>query len=321
MLKRVVIQMEGGLGKQIALTSLLSYFKERYEEIIVLSSYPDVFINNPNVYRAIAYNTPYAYEEYFKTADDIVYPCGYRDTDFRKRKISLIQAACNSINIPYNEKMKPELFITETEEKAIVEILDKLGNFIIIQSHGAKAIGSPNTPNIMAKDYDINKMELVVKEIKKLYPTLTIVNYSLPGEVEIAGTVKMDFNWSVWFGLMRECETFIAIDSSLQHMSAAFNKKGIVLWGATNPDCFGWKHNINLEGMCPYNDLHCTRPYFVPSVDIKVNGNTWECPTKKCMKFEVNTIMDEFKKFKIDVSLKSQLDLTNYTSLMTKTGE
>ena len=74
MKKSVVIQMEGGFGKQVALTALLPYFKERYEKVVVLSSYPAVFVNHPMVDRAIGYNTPYAYEEYFKNADDIVYP-------------------------------------------------------------------------------------------------------------------------------------------------------------------------------------------------------------------------------------------------------
>lgn len=318
MKKRVVIQMEGGLGKQVALSALVPYFKERYEQVEVLSSYPAVFMNNPNVHRVLAYNTPYAYEEYFKDADDIVYPCGYRDSDFRKRRIHLLEAACNSINIPYDKTMAPALYTTETEKMIITDAINKLGNFIILQSHGSRTPGGPKTPNIMAKDFDIHKMEEIVKQIKSLYPQLTIINFSLPDEVEIAGTVKMDFNWPIWFGLVENCETFIAIDSSLQHMSAAYNKKGIVLWGATNPNCFGWSHNVNLEGRCPYNDLHCSRPYFVPSVDIKVDGSIWECPSKTCMKISVEDIMAEFKKFEIKTNRKPEIDLVKFTSLVSK---
>jgi hypothetical protein len=318
MKKRVVLQMEGGLGKQVALTALVPYFKERYEEVIALSSYPDVFTNNPMVYRAISYNTPFAFEEYFKSADDIFYPCGYRESDFRKRRIHLLEAACRCIGIPYDESMKPSLHLTETEDLAIKDLTDKLGNFIIIQAHGAHAPGTPMSTNIMAKDYNLDKMETVVKGIKKLYPSISIINYSLPNEVEIAGTIKMDYNWPIWFGLMRECETFIAIDSSLQHMSAAFDKKGIVLWGATNPNCFGWKHNINMEGACPYNDTHCSRPYFVPSVDLKVNGQIWECPSKACMRFDPESILTEFKKLKIDTSKKPQMDFTKFMSVVSQ---
>ena len=81
---------------------------------------------------------------------------------------------------------------------------------------------------VMARDYDINKMAEVVKNIKELYPDLSIINYSLPGATEIAGTNKMNFPTPIWFALVRECETFIVVDSSLQHMSAAYNKKGVV---------------------------------------------------------------------------------------------
>lgn len=313
MKKRVVVQMEGGLGKQVALTALISYFKENYEQLIVLSSYPDVFINNPNVYRAISYTTPYAYEEYFKTADDIVYPCGYRDTNFRKRRIHLIEAACNSINISYNKEMKPELYSNLSEETQINEIKEKLGNYIIIQANGA--------PNVMARDYDINKMAEVVKNIKELYPDLSIINYSLPGATEIAGTIKMNFPTPIWFALVRECETFIVVDSSLQHMSAAYDKKGVVLWGSTNPTCFGWSHNINLTGKCLYADTHCTRPYFVPSVDFKGNGEIWVCPTKNCMKIKSEEIFEAFKTITINIDRKPNFDLTPFISLETKMGE
>jgi hypothetical protein len=317
MKKRTVVQIEGGLGKQVALTALLPYFKERYEEVIVLSSFPDVFEANPNIYRNISYTTPFAYEEYIKNTDDIFFICGYRDSDFRKRRIHLLQAACNSIGIEHNNDMAPKIYLTKTEEKIVKEAKTQLGSYIIIQCHGAGGVNTPLQPNIMARDYEVERMEKVVNSIKEIFPTLTIINYSLPGETEIKGTVKMNFNNRIWFGLVRECETFIAIDSSLQHISAAFNKKGIVLWGATNPSCFGWKHNINLVGKCSFSDLHCTRPYFVPSVDIKVTGASWECQTKECMNFEPEQIIEEFKKITIKTERKPVSDLTNYVSSIT----
>jgi ADP-heptose:LPS heptosyltransferase len=47
--------------------------------------------------------------------------------------------------------------------------------------------------------------------------------------------------------LVNWCDTWISIDSFLQHLCAYKNlKPGIVLWGLSDPELFGYKHNINL---------------------------------------------------------------------------
>jgi hypothetical protein len=315
MKKRVTLQMEGGLGKQIALTSLIPYFKERYEEVIVLSSYPDIFENNPDVYRNISYATPFAYEEYLKNSDDIFYACGYRESDFRKQRIHLIEAACRSIGIEYNPKMKPRIFFTEKEEAIIAAVKKQFGTFIILQAHGGHT--QPIDPNInsnlIARDLKFETAEEFVKLFKEKYPQTPVINFALPKEAEISGVVQMDFNARIWSGLVRECATFLAIDSSLQHMSAFFEKKGVVMWGATNPLTFGWPHNMNLENnKCGLNDYHCQRPYFVPSVDIRVNGVPWECPNKICMKFDSKELLEKVESLMPEEIVSPTVDLSKY---------
>ncbi|SVA47693.1 uncharacterized protein METZ01_LOCUS100547 [marine metagenome] len=57
-----------------------------------------------------------------------------------------------------------------------------------------------------------------------------------------------------------ECtDTFVAIDSIVAHVSLHSNKKGIVLWGSSNPKTHGHEHNINLEAI-----RHCGQP---PCID------------------------------------------------------
>jgi len=56
--------------------------------------------------------------------------------------------------------------------------------------------------------------------------------------------------------LVNWCDIWISIDSLLQHL-AAFHKlkPGIVIWGKSDPEIFGYKHNINL-----LKDRKCLRP-------------------------------------------------------------
>jgi hypothetical protein len=47
--------------------------------------------------------------------------------------------------------------------------------------------------------------------------------------------------------LVNWCDIWISIDSFLQHLVAYHKlKKGIVIWGLSDPELFGYKSNINL---------------------------------------------------------------------------
>ena len=51
--KYIVWHIEGGLGKNVAATSLMKTLKERYpnRKLIVVATYPEIFLNNSNIDR------------------------------------------------------------------------------------------------------------------------------------------------------------------------------------------------------------------------------------------------------------------------------
>ena len=82
MFKKVVIQMEGGIGKHINATALISELKKKYEKIFVLSAYPDIF--EGLVDRSLPFNLIFGYEDYIKDADDVFYICNYKNISHDK---------------------------------------------------------------------------------------------------------------------------------------------------------------------------------------------------------------------------------------------
>ena len=48
----VIFQIDGGLGKSIMATAMTKVLRKRYKNahIIVVTAYPDVFLNNPHKY-------------------------------------------------------------------------------------------------------------------------------------------------------------------------------------------------------------------------------------------------------------------------------
>ena len=60
--------------------------------------------------------------------------------------------------------------------------------------------------------------------------------------------------------MIERTDTFVAIDSIVAHLSLHSNKKGIVIWGSSNSNTHGHKHNINLDAI-----RHCGKP---PCIDL-----------------------------------------------------
>lgn len=46
--------------------------------------------------------------------------------------------------------------------------------------------------------------------------------------------------------LIIKCDLWVSVDSFLQHMAYPLNKKGIVIWGVSDPNIFGYEQNINI---------------------------------------------------------------------------
>ena len=47
--------------------------------------------------------------------------------------------------------------------------------------------------------------------------------------------------------MLKGAETFVSIDSCLQHFSPSAKKSGVVIWGSTRWIQFGYSHNKNLH--------------------------------------------------------------------------
>jgi len=98
--------------------------------------------------------------------------------------------------------------------------------------------------------------------------------------------------------LLAECETFIAVDSSLQHFSncGGVRKPGVVIWGATDPTNFGYPFNYNITNECPLKNQHCSRPYFQHTSDVVGKGQVWNCPSRECININPEQVVDFVEK-------------------------
>lgn len=73
-----------------------------------------------------------------------------------------------------------------------------------------------------------------------------IVQIGVLGEKQLVKDFRTNLPISELRKLIGECRTWIGVDSFFQHLCWDEGKKGIVLWGPSDPLIFGHPENINL---------------------------------------------------------------------------
>ena len=105
----IIFQIDGGLGKSIMATAVLKAIKKKYSKanIIVVSSYPDVFISNPNVNRVITHEQLSGiYEKWIMKKEAKVFVSDpYQTSDYITESKHLISIWCEMYGLKYDGEM------------------------------------------------------------------------------------------------------------------------------------------------------------------------------------------------------------------------
>ena len=111
---------------------------------------------------------------------------------------------------------------------------------IIISPYSQKLRNGKNNP----KNYPY--WNELVRELKK--NNFYVIQTGVKGEEFIEGVDEIQFNrpYKELEELLKECNIFISVDNFLPHLANCIGVRGIVLWGQSDPDIFGYKENINL---------------------------------------------------------------------------
>lgn len=281
MSKKCLINVEGGLGKNIMLTAILVEFKAKkgYDEVYVISPYFDVFKACSVVTDAFPPMQGTLYQELVLDEEcDIYWKEPYSNQRFIKKQCHLFEAWAEELGFELdNNPATYEPLLDKIPEeypavaKAVEEYLSKWqNNFCLVQFSGGQ---SPLTPmqdkngqpvqyraeqEALKRNYF--KGEKVVQLLQKKYPGATIVHFALPNEPTIEGAVKIQVPYLAYHLIAAKAKEIVCIDSSLQHLATGTNDNITVIWGETRPEHFGYMRNRNVTAQHVLN----SQPYFKP---------------------------------------------------------
>jgi len=137
--KTFLLHIIGGLGKVIMATAVVRSYKLAHPEdqIIIVSGYPEVFINNPDVNKNFSFNTPYLWQDYYSQPETKIYAHDpyFNPQWIKNKRTHLIDIWCEEIGIPSVQKT-PLLFFSSPEVDDLKNMIKADKPLIVVQSTG-----------------------------------------------------------------------------------------------------------------------------------------------------------------------------------------
>lgn len=236
----IIFQINGGLGKSVMATSVCKSIKAKYPDskLIVVTGYPDVFLNNPNVDRCLKFGElRYFYKDYVENKDFIYFGKEPYSTDeYVHGNTHLIDIWCKLYDLPVLQ-YNGEIYLTKRE----IDFYNRKHDFnkpiLVLQTNGSSELmynwGRDIPPSF-------------VKSIIKKYESYKI--YHVRGENQMAyeGVIPFTDNIRAVMVLISMSQKRIFMDSSCQHIASALGLSSSVLWVTTSPKVFGYDTNNNI---------------------------------------------------------------------------
>lgn len=239
----IIFQINGGIGKCVAATAVCEVIRNNYPDckLIVISGYPDVFLNNPNVDRCYAFGQmTYFWEEYIDGKDVKVFAHDpYVETDFVYQKTHLIKIWCDMFGLKYNFE-QPKIYLTQREIDFYGAKLQSDKPIFVLQTNGG---ADTNIKYSWARDIPA---ELVAGVIARYRQDYNIVHVRREDQLPFDGTFHYSDNFRSIAVLIHKSHKRLFMDSFCQHTAAALEKTSTVLWIANKPEVFGYSLNQNL---------------------------------------------------------------------------
>ena len=272
--KYLVWHIQGGLGKNIAATSLIKDIKNTYPDrkLIMVVSYPEIFLNNLYVDRVYQIGqTPYFYQDYIEDKDVLVFMHEpYNQTGHITKNKHLIENWCDLLNIKYTNQ-QPEIFVNYIQ-KMTVGLWTRQKPIMVLQTTGGPA--NQQYSYSWARDMPIEIAQAIVDKYKDEYHIMQVTRED--GYVlENVERVDKPMSNMELFALLVESKKRVLIDSSLQHAAASFKLPSTVLWIGTSPTVFGYEIHKNITANLTKRANQLIGSYLF---NYQFENNAHECP-------------------------------------------
>ena len=273
--KYLIWHVQGGLGKNVASTSLIGDLKKKYSDrkLVMVVSWPEVFLNHRGIDRLLHMgHTPHFYQDYIEGKDTIVFRHeAYNQTAHVNHSQHLIHNWCDLMGLEYKEQ-QPQVIINYAQQQ-LSNMWSRNKPTLVMQTNGGPMQGQKHPYN-WCRDMP---MELSVEIVNKYKGSHHIFHVCRKESPVLEGVERIDqpLGNLELFSILAGSDKRILIDSCLQHAAAAFKMRSSVIWIGTHPQVFGYKLHDNLTAKKPNVANQRIGSYMF---DYNFENNIHECP-------------------------------------------
>jgi hypothetical protein len=285
-----IIHIEGGIGKNILATAVISSLKSTDPErnIIVVTAWPAVFFNNPNVYQIYPIGqSANFYKNFVKDKDTKIFRIDpYHTEDYILNKRHLIDIWCDLVGAK-NDGIGPKLFFSPLELQNIRgKILNGVTKPIFLLHSNGGGGGPQARPYSWYRDIPAQNLQDVVEYFKNDYH---IYQLGYEGQPKIEGTFNLQLETREILAAPLFSRKRLLIDSFSQHAAVAFGQKSVVCWIGNKPEVLGYDFHTNVKPNVEpvYDTLHSS---YLDDGDI--GGNPIQFPYDRLKIFDSNEIIN-----------------------------
>lgn len=292
-MKNIIFEINGGIGKNIIATAVCAGIKKQYPstKLIVITGYPEIFLNNPNVYRVFKFGyCPYFYEDYIKGKDvEFFNSDPYHAKGYILREKHIIETWLECFHLPFN-KETPEMFFTSAEKENILTKITSSKPLLLFQPFGGGV-----------SDYRYNWVRDIPPRVaqilaNKLCDTFDICHIKHKNHLVLQNTTPLT-DWAIreLILLFTRSSKRLLIDSFGQHAAALFSLPSTVCWVGLTPEVIGYNLHHNILPNFPNKPSHLIDEMYTESCFS--SPRLYSCPYEKSEDiFNVDQIIESITK-------------------------
>lgn len=284
-----IFHIEGGIGKNILATAVIESLKKSdpEREIIVVSAWPQVWFNNPNVSKIYPIGqVANFYKNYIKEKDTKIFRLDpYHTEDYILNKKHLIEIWCDLIGVKCLT-LKPQLYFSPLElDNVMNKMLTNVSKPIFILHTNGGGGGPKSRPYSWYRDIPVQNATEIVDHFKRDYH---IYHIGYQNQQVLPGCHKLTLETREILAAVNFSRKRLLIDSFSQHAAAAFDKKSVVCWVGNKPSVLGYETHTNVT---PYVEPVIDTYHSSYLEDFDIGGNPIQYPYDRLKIFDSEDII------------------------------
>lgn len=286
-----VFHIEGGIGKNILATAVVSSLKESEPErnIILVTAWPQVWFNNPDIYQVYPLGQiANFYKNFIKDKDTKVFRIDpYHSENYILNKKHLIDVWCDLYGIKNNQS-GPKLYFSPLELEFIkIKILNNVTKPIFLIHTSGGGGGQNSRPYSWYRDLPLQNAKEIVDYFKNDYH---IYQIGYEGQRLIDGANKLTLETREILAAPLFSRKRLFIDSFSQHAAMALNQVSVVCWIGNKPNVLGYDFHNNVT---PNIETSFDTYHSSYLEDFDIGGNPIQFPYDKLKLFDSNEIINK----------------------------